>query len=147
MIDNLYTSFSATRTICAAFVFYVAYRISKKLYIDARLRKLGGRAPIRRSYMPLSADVIYEVISHVLVDDLYGMWLKLFTKWAPTQWTMEAGIGERVIVTAEPENIKAILATQFKEFGKGEAFHKDFNDFLGNGRQSSPQSASREPSV
>lgn len=27
------------------------------------------------------------------------------------------------IVTADPENIKAILATQFQDFGKGQEFH------------------------
>jgi hypothetical protein len=133
MLDHVPTSFSTSQIVCAVLVLFIAYRISSKLYVDARLRKLGARAPVRRSYYPLSADVVYEVISHVLADRLYEMWLKMFAKWAPTQWTMEAGIGERVIVTAEPENIKAILANQFKEFGKGEAFHKDFYDFLGNG--------------
>jgi cytochrome P450 len=38
-----------------------------------------------------------------------------------------------VIMTAEPENIKAILATQFKDYGKGERFRKDWFPFLGNG--------------
>jgi hypothetical protein len=28
------------------------------------------------------------------------------------------------INTVDPENIKAILATQFNDFGKGEEFHK-----------------------
>jgi len=133
MFDYVQTSFSTTRAVCAAFVLFVAYRFSRKIYVDARLRKLGARAPIRRSYLPFSADVVYEVIRHVLDDTLYEMWLIMFAKHAPTQWTMEAGIGERVIITAEPENIKAILATQFKEFGKGPEFHKDFEDFLGNG--------------
>lgn len=33
--------------------------------------------------------------------------------------TMESTIlGNRIIMTAEPENIKAILATQFLDFGK-----------------------------
>jgi hypothetical protein len=27
------------------------------------------------------------------------------------------------IVTVDPKNIKAILATQFQDFGKGEKFH------------------------
>lgn len=46
---------------------------------------------------------------------------------------MEVGSGERVILTAEPENIKAVLATQFKEYGKGEQFRLDWFHFLGNG--------------
>ena len=32
--------------------------------------------------------------------------------------------GIKPIMTVDPENIKAILATQFTDFGKGEEFHK-----------------------
>ncbi|KAK7885389.1 hypothetical protein LTR67_010567 [Exophiala xenobiotica] len=38
----------------------------------------------------------------------------------------------RVIFTADPENIKAVLATQFQDFGKGVQFHEEWKDFLGN---------------
>lgn len=40
--------------------------------------------------------------------------------------------GSRCIFTADPENIKAILAAQFADYGKGESFHKDWYDFLGD---------------
>ena len=39
----------------------------------------------------------------------------------------------RVIFTADPENIKAILTTQFNDYGKGERFHKEWEAFLGDG--------------
>lgn len=35
-------------------------------------------------------------------------------------------------MTADPENIKAILAKQFDDFGKGEPFHKQWKEFLGD---------------
>jgi hypothetical protein len=58
----------------------------------------------------------------------------MFQKWAgPNHYTIEAGASARMIFTAEPENIKAILATQFKEYGKGEQFRKDWHAFLGDG--------------
>lgn len=38
----------------------------------------------------------------------------------------------RVIFTADPENFKAILTTQFADYGKGEPFKRDWNDFLGD---------------
>lgn len=48
-------------------------------------------------------------------------------------WTGEKRIlGLRIVFTAEPENIKAILATQFSEYGKGEPFHEEWRDFLGD---------------
>lgn len=50
------------------------------------------------------------------------------------RWTVEARpAGLRVIFTADPENIKAILATQFTDYGKGEPFHRQWHDFLGDG--------------
>lgn len=39
---------------------------------------------------------------------------------------------QRFIFTADPENIKAILATQFQDYGKGKPFHEDWKDFLGD---------------
>ena len=35
-------------------------------------------------------------------------------------------------MTADPENIKAMLATQFQDYGKGPAFHAEWSDFLGD---------------
>jgi len=32
--------------------------------------------------------------------------------------------GQRAVLTVDPENIKAILATQFNDFGKGQEFHE-----------------------
>jgi cytochrome P450 len=39
----------------------------------------------------------------------------------------------RCLMTADPENIKAILTTQFADYGKGEKFHKEWEQFLGDG--------------
>jgi hypothetical protein len=41
-------------------------------------------------------------------------------------------IGQRIIMTADQENVKAILATQFDDFGKGEKFREDWVDMLGH---------------
>lgn len=38
---------------------------------------------------------------------------------------------QRIIFTHEPENIKAMLATQFSDFGKGEPFRDEWGEFLG----------------
>jgi cytochrome P450 len=41
-------------------------------------------------------------------------------------------LGGRLVVTADPENIKAMLATQFSDYGKGEPFHEEWKPFLGD---------------
>ena len=40
-------------------------------------------------------------------------------------------MGGRVVLTADEENIKAILATQFGSYGKGPDFRREWKDFLG----------------
>lgn len=46
--------------------------------------------------------------------------------------TLEMSIlGERIIITDEPENIKALLSSQFSDYGKGEKFRKLWDPVLG----------------
>ncbi|CBX95930.1 similar to cytochrome P450 alkane hydroxylase [Plenodomus lingam JN3] len=119
-----------------AAVLLVGYQITRYLYIDARIRKLGARAPVRRAYAPWGIDIAYTAVSHALNNTAYQMWTAMFDKWGggPGRYTVEATLGgERLIMTADAENIKAILATQFKDYGKGEQFRKDWHQFLGNG--------------
>jgi cytochrome P450 len=40
--------------------------------------------------------------------------------------------GTRYILTADPDLIKAVLATSFDKFGKGKVFNRQFRDFLGD---------------
>lgn len=128
------TSISTSYLLGAAVVLFLSYKIIQRLSVSARIRKLGARAPVRRTYFPYGLDMAYEVITFALKDETYAMWVAMFEKWCgPGRYTIEAGVGERVILTADPENIKAILATQFKDYGKGEQFRKDWHTFLGNG--------------
>lgn len=112
---------------------YVVYKIGVNLYLDARIRRLGARAPIRRGWVPFGVDLLYDAVTYNMRNETYNMWLGMFQKWGKGNYTVEAGIGIRVILTAEPENVKAILASQFKDYGKGENFRRDWHPFLGNG--------------
>jgi cytochrome P450 len=119
--------------VLGAVVLYIGYSTAIRLQKDARIRRLGARPPKRTSYLPLGLDTAYNVINHARKDTLYEMWVSMYETFSPGHYTVEAGVGERVILTAEPENIKAILATQFKDYGKGEQFRRDWHMFLGNG--------------
>lgn len=134
MITFTNTSFSTPHLLGAVVVLYIAYKISVVISINAQIRKLGARAPVRRSYVPWGLDMAYEVLMSALENKTYEMWLGMFEKWAgPGRYTIEAGVGQRVILTADPENMKAILATQFKDYGKGKQFWQEWHAFLGNG--------------
>ena len=50
---------------------------------------------------------------------------RYFLGYATHNSTVEISIGgQRMVFTADPENIRAILATQFGDYGKGEPFHE-----------------------
>ena len=98
------------------------------------IAKLGSFAPRVRSYLPFGIDVVYRTVHHSHDDTDIEFWEWLFT-WSPNKHskTIEASFArQRWIFTADPENIKAILATQFQDFGKGRQFHEDWKPFLGD---------------
>src|SRR5277367_2780086 len=92
-----------------------------------------GCIPTKLLILP-GIDMVIESIrstmSHKNLETWQG-WLKNDKNFGQTVEGTPAGL--RCIFTADPENIKAILATQFQDYGKGEPFHEDWNDFLGDG--------------
>ena len=133
MLQELRPYLTVGYSVPALLVLFVVYSFVSNAASNNRIRRLGTRAPPRVTYFPWGLDMLYEVVWHMSHDLNYELWVKMFDRWGKGGNTVEAGTGERVILTREPENIKAILATQFKEFGKGEQFHNDFKAFLGNG--------------
>lgn len=60
-------------------------------------------------------------------------WYSYFDSYGYDCQTVELTIlGQRHLFTVDPENIKAFLATQFEDYGKGERLHGDFAPFLGD---------------
>ena len=79
---------------------------------------------------------MWDGVKHALRDDSLRFWHKNFMRYGAPEnpYTLEARTGgERIVFTCDPENIKAILASRFNDFGKGEEFNKDFHLFLGDG--------------
>ena len=79
-------------------------------------------------------DIAYKSITYTAQDRDPDFWVFLFAKLPPgVSRTIELTLArQRFIFTADPENFKAILATQFQDYGKGEPFRKDWHDFLGD---------------
>ena len=115
-------------------VFYYVYLAITSRFEDRAVAKLGSHAPRVRSYLPFGVDVVYRMIHHSRHDTDLDFWDWLFA-WSPNERskTVEVALARRRwIFTADPENIKAILATQFQDFGKGKQFHEDWKPFLGD---------------
>ena len=101
---------------------------------ERRIRKLGKRATSIRSHWPLNTGLIYEALWYFSHHRNHEFWWKMFKQNEGKQfpYTVEGiTIGGRIVFTADEENVKAILATQFADYGKGPQFRKEWKDFLG----------------
>ncbi|KAI1082964.1 cytochrome P450 52A11 [Whalleya microplaca] len=112
----------------------VAY-VLLKLYISineaTRLSRMGVRGPKIKSVFPFGLDIIKRQIIATMNHKNYDNFLETMS--TVPNWTGEGRIlGTRLVLTADPENIKAVLATQFSDYGKGEPFHREWCDFLGD---------------
>lgn len=80
----------------------------------------------------LGLDLVWGAVKITLKQKNLEYWRDFYFQNSQS-WTGEARIlNQRLVFTADPENIKAILATQFGDFGKGEPFHEEWKDFLGD---------------
>jgi cytochrome P450 len=134
LFDNIFQNASYAKVGIISGVGFLLY-FASRAYEECRIRALGHHAAKRYSYVPLGLDMLYEVIDNALKHQMIEYWWRLFGDYGNkvNPYTVEAGVGKgRVILTADPENIKAILATQFQDYGKGEQFNKDWHEFLGD---------------
>lgn len=81
----------------------------------------------------IGIDIAWTSLNYTMNDKVMEFWELLFTQAPAQSRTIELTMArQRYIFTADPENVKAILATQFEEYGKGETFHNAWKDFLGD---------------
>lgn len=120
--------------VCIGGVIHVYFR----RFMQARhIRRLGLTAPVIKTYVPLGLDLPIKACQYFLKNRAMEAWTDEWKKLGALEtlnYTMELRIltDIRVIMTADPENIKAVLTQQFSEYGKGEQFHIEWEDFLGD---------------
>ncbi|KAJ4396877.1 hypothetical protein N0V93_001099 [Gnomoniopsis smithogilvyi] len=117
---------------------WVVTVLFSRLRESHRLSKLGARALRIPTWLPLGLDIVYGAVQATIHHKNLEKWLEFYST-AKTDgngngsYTAELTVmGRRTVFTSDPENIKAILATQFHEFGKGEIFHREWQEFLGD---------------
>lgn len=73
--------------------------------------------------------MVQNAMKHTSLEE----WRGFFRRDGKGGHTVEArAAGQRVVFTADVENVKAILAGQFNDYGKGPLFHTQFKEFLGD---------------
>ncbi|KAI1213781.1 cytochrome P450 52A11 [Annulohypoxylon truncatum] len=97
-----------------------------------RLRRLGAPGVTKvKSALPFGLDVVIGQVKATMNHKNYEFFLSLLGD-APFYTKESRLLRRRIVMTAEPENIKAVLATQFADFGKGAQFHEEWSEFLGD---------------
>ena len=111
-----------------------AQQLYTAISYEQRLDALGKRSPRVKDYTPFGLGTLARAIWYFSHHRNHEFWWKIFGESGNPRipYTVEAiTVGQRIIFTADEENIKAILATQFQDFGKGPQFRKEWKDFLG----------------
>lgn len=110
------------------YLFKVVFHLTE----ERKISSLGTHAPQMRTFTPFNIGFLFQALWYFSHHRNHELWWKLFRKAGEGRYTVEAvTVGSRIVFTADEENVKAILATQFGEYGKGEQFRKEWRDFLG----------------
>ncbi|EEA26229.1 hypothetical protein TMatcc_005514 [Talaromyces marneffei ATCC 18224] len=140
MIGELLSNISPSRTalwlVLSLFIlfWFLKLRVARQIHL------LGGKSPIIPTYLPCAVDFIFgSARAAKRNQDLVFLKQSMVraqqhNKLDFVPFTVEINqmISNRVIITIDPENIKAILTGQFHDFGKGESFHQEWREFLGD---------------
>ncbi|PGH13014.1 hypothetical protein AJ80_06498 [Polytolypa hystricis UAMH7299] len=140
MIGDILATFTATRVILGLLGLGIVYSWLQGVQISRRVRALGVHAPLIKSYYPLSLDFIIASVKNGTKGTDLEYWSGIFEGFrASGKYQNQVNTFEvnpksnfRIVFTVEPENIKAILAGQFADYGKGKKFHDEWKEFLGD---------------
>ncbi|PLN77217.1 cytochrome P450 [Aspergillus taichungensis] len=119
--------------------FLVLVGFLRKIQVSMHISRLGYRAPQIRFRLPYAIDFIIGSVKATNTHTDLQFWSHAMSSAKkPSQLQsvrtaeLDGGISNRAILTKDPENIKAVLTGQFADYGKGESFHRDWKEFLGD---------------
>lgn len=118
----------------AVLILLLARHLFLRVQEEFKIRKFGTHTTFVKSKAPFGLGFIYHSLLDSSRHALLERWHAFFAdKSRVHPYTLETRmIGTRIILTADEENIKAVLATKFNDFGKGAQFNYEWHDFLGD---------------
>lgn len=109
----------------------VAYKAYVFLDLELRQRKMQARLVHKIPAWPLGLDTLYRINQLSKTFRNYEVFRDRHATYGKT-YGMSL-LTQSFVMTKDTENIKAVLATQFNDFGKGQYFIEKFGQFLGSG--------------
>ncbi|KAF7715881.1 Uncharacterized protein PECH_007993 [Penicillium ucsense] len=136
MIEALVENLSPGRALLWCVGLFTAYCVFLKLQASAQIARQGLRAPKVKFHLPYALDFMYKGHQANLKNEDLKFWDETIMGAGGRDncktAEVDAGISSRIVLTKDPENIKAILTGQFADYGKGETFHREWKEFLGD---------------
>lgn len=114
MLERLLDKGFAPIVLILLFVTYLIISLYQRIIEDRQIQALGARAPRFRTYVPFGISFILSAIRHARRRESLEFSQKLFAAYgnANNPYTVEANAGgQRIIWTADPENIKVLGPT------------------------------------
>ncbi|EFX02953.1 cytochrome p450 alkane monooxygenase [Grosmannia clavigera kw1407] len=132
LLDDSWSQLSWFAVLLWAIGGYTVVHVVRRQIERRRLHRTGGaRTAMYRGKWPWGLDLAYRAVLAVVYHQNRELWENIFR--STGLHTAEFRVlGRRIIFTDDPENIKALLATQFGDYGKGEPFHREWKEFLGD---------------
>ncbi|KAI0021020.1 cytochrome P450 [Xylariomycetidae sp. FL0641] len=131
LVEEVMGHASAKSVAIFFFVTFALWRVYLKVDEITRLRRLGQRGPKVNSTWPFGLDLIIKQVRGCRHHQNLQVFQDLMST-VPNYTGEGRVLGRRIVFTADPDNIKAMLATQFHDFGKGAPFHAEWREFLGD---------------
>ncbi|KAF6797495.1 cytochrome p450 52a11 [Colletotrichum sojae] len=136
----MYESNDKQPTLLWVFVGLAAAFLVRSVWLQAqeelKIRRHGRHSPKMWPWDPFGLFFTYSITAHARRDEnIKFMWncLRGLTsdKIRNPQTFEVRMVGQRYVMTADQENIKAMLALQFDDFGKGPRFQRDWGKLMG----------------
>ncbi|EHK17068.1 uncharacterized protein TRIVIDRAFT_42427 [Trichoderma virens Gv29-8] len=113
----------------------VVLGIIERLVVNYRLSKVDGVRASILAWNPVTSfyhffKAGYMHANNRMLENFFSMFKDADPR-CPHAVEMTI-FGRRSILTVDPEHIKALLTTNFTQFGKGEMFHRTWKPFLGD---------------
>lgn len=114
-------------------VFYFVSSILSNRRHAKRAEELGCQAPFRRQHrLPLGLDFVRKLMQADKQQMLPNCLEEISREVGHSTW-IQYTLTDDLIITNEPQNLKALLATQFTDFEIGPQRRGNFFPMLGNG--------------
>jgi len=135
MITETLLSLTSQVTLLRAIIGFAVFLVGRIILYQVLLPPpKDGMAEIT-TYLPLGIDFIVHSAKLGARGEGLAFWRWIFTTYGrgshPYNAVLTLG-SHQTVFTADQDNIKAVLTTQFAEYGKGPKFHRDWHEFLGN---------------